>query len=113
MTSSTRSSLASSGSKVCLVFAHMMGAPSEAVLILVRAAGILFTKINLDTYGAVYDDAFADLAAALENASMLHALVAPGRHDSESALLKLTVMIVFSLREANNDPTVVHARYAH
>ena len=79
---------------------------------MVYPAGILITKINLDTFGAVYDVATVDLAAALADAATLHALIAPGRHGTESVLLQLTVVFIFILHEAENGPKVVQSRCA-
>ena len=76
-----------------------------------RSAGILFTKINLDTFGAVYDEVVSDLAAALDDAHSRLALLTPGRHGAESAILQIAVMVVFSLHEANHELDGAQLRY--
>ena len=112
------SSLASSGSRVCVFFCTCLALwasnmpQTKGILTLVRPAGILFTKINLDTFGAVYDDAIADLTAALANATTMQALIAPGRHGTESAMLQLTVVFIFIMHEAENGPNAVQSRCA-
>jgi hypothetical protein len=64
----------------------------------------------MDTFGAVYDDVFADLEAALRLPLTLHALTLPGGHDTQSALLQLTVMAIFSVHEAGSNPSMAQSR---
>jgi len=77
-----------------------------------QSAGILFTKINLDTFGAVYDEVVSDLAVALDDARTRFALLTPGRHGAESAILQLAVMVVFRLHEADHELDGSQPRYA-
>ncbi len=77
-----------------------------------RSTGILFTKINLDTFGAVYDEVVSELAAALDDAHSRLALLTPGRHGAESAILQIAIMVVFSLHEADHELDGSQDRYA-
>lgn len=75
----------------------------------VTGAGILFTKINLDTFGGVYDDAMADLRDALARGPALKQLTRGGPAGAESPLLQLGAMAVFSAHVAGvgvPEPTV-------
>ena len=76
-----------------------------------RPAGILFTRINLDTFGSVHDNVVSELAAALGNVQTRLALLTPGRNGTESAILQIAVMIVFSLHEASREVDESQPRY--
>ena len=64
----------------------------------------------MDTFGAIYDELFADLEAALGQPLTLHALTLPGSHGTQSALLQMTVMAIFSVHEAGSNANVAHSR---
>ena len=71
-----------------------------APTVLLSCAGILFTKISLDTFGGVYDDAMADLGAVLARPPCLKQLTRGGLAGAESPLLQLGAITVFSAHVA-------------
>lgn len=64
-------------------------------------AGILFTKISLDTFGGVYDDAMANLREVLARPPALKQLTRWGPAGAECPLLQLAAMAVFSAHVAS------------
>ena len=66
----------------------------------------------MDLFGAIYDDVFADLEAALGPPQTLHALTLVGSHGTPSALLQMTVMAIFSVHDAGRLTSVAQPRRA-